>query len=417
MLIECPSCRSRAELPDSKAGARVRCGECGRVYVAATRGGRRTRVTGPNMGLLGGLAAGILVLMVVLFIVNQSGDEAEAARVVTSEPREKTGQEADGLGWNAPAVQAAAAVHAAVQAHDDGRLESLLHGPRLWAADESVTRGGEVDPEGWRILPLAQRREHVALWIARFKQGEESELLSGWSAFDGRVLRVNGDHATVRLSLSPAEGGAAQRYVDWQLAKDKDRWKVYAYERWLSPGEIRKEEVRVEREIEEGAVEKVTLSDGTEVFEREPEPLEHLETTPPDLRKRIDGLYAKLINLDLTTEASAAKRELVTIGKPAIPILLTGLYEIPIDNERDAIKVNILNQTLANITGNTFGYKPQRGEAASLSEEKRQSAIKQWFAWWYRNREAFVKKQVEDLLEDHIQLTESDRKWLERHKD
>ena len=38
MFIECPSCHARAQLPDSKEGAKVRCSECSSVYEALPGG-------------------------------------------------------------------------------------------------------------------------------------------------------------------------------------------------------------------------------------------------------------------------------------------------------------------------------------------------------------------------------------------
>ena len=60
----------------------------------------------------------------------------------------------------------------------------------------------------------------------------------------------------------------------------------------------------------------------------------------------------------------------------------------------------------------------QSGSAAGTTEERRTSAIKQWFAWWYRNEDKFDKKdESDDGLEGLIELTEKEERWLERHKD
>jgi len=43
MLTQCPACHVRAQLSDSRSGAKVRCGECGCAYLAVPAGGREGR--------------------------------------------------------------------------------------------------------------------------------------------------------------------------------------------------------------------------------------------------------------------------------------------------------------------------------------------------------------------------------------
>ncbi len=123
-----------------------------------------------------------------------------------------------------------------------------------------------------------------------------------------------------------------------------------------------------------------------------------------------------MIDLDLTKEASRAQTEMERIGRPAIPILLTGMYEIPLDTEDHSIQVNIIVQTLRSITGQYFGYKPQElvGSGLGTSKERRDSSIKQWFAWWYRKKDKFTEKEVVDGLEGKIELTEREKRFLDR---
>jgi hypothetical protein len=136
------------------------------------------------------------------------------------------------------------------------------------------------------------------------------------------------------------------------------------------------------------------------------------------LRTKIDELVATSLDLDLTKESSRAQRELVTLGRPAIPILLTKLYETPADTEENRIRCNIVDQTLQRITGQAFGYAPgESGSVAGTTEERRQSSIKQWFAWWYENQRKFTEKKTSDGLEGKIELTEQEQRWLERNKD
>jgi hypothetical protein len=266
-------------------------------------------------------------------------------------------------------------------------------------------------------MTRVEQDAELARWAAELMRGDDRELVADWRPYDGEVAALTDTEATVRLAVSPrAEGDVDKRTVEWRLAKDGNAWKAFSWERWISP----EEELAMRREKSSKAVVQTTLSDGSLVLEREPEPLEHLADTPQELRDGIDRLYATMIDLNLTREANAAQRDLIAIGKPAIPILLTGLYEIPLDTQENAIKCNLIVQTLRQITGEYMGYKPQvaEGSGTGTTDERRSSAIKQWFAWWYKNEKTFTKKKEHrDGLEGLIELTEKERAKLARDGD
>ena len=51
MLIQCTSCGTQAKIPQSKEGAKVKCLNCGHVYVArpvGARGRRDKKETSPS---------------------------------------------------------------------------------------------------------------------------------------------------------------------------------------------------------------------------------------------------------------------------------------------------------------------------------------------------------------------------------
>ena len=67
MLTQCPSCHARTTLSGDHAGAKVRCAECGRLFVArpsAGKNGWRAR-TGLWVGALVGALA--LIVLALLF--------------------------------------------------------------------------------------------------------------------------------------------------------------------------------------------------------------------------------------------------------------------------------------------------------------------------------------------------------------
>jgi len=412
--IACPRCHARAELPASKEGAKVRCSECGRVYVAHPPG--RARSGGLGGGTIAAFAvAGAAVVVIGLWSLTRDGTPAKAAGDFAEIPAPKpAGPALDDIGWNSPAVRTAVRLHEAAYAYDTNAVSALLHPARIWEREQAAE--SSASPTAFGALSQHDRVQLVNRWVEGLVRGEGRALVGEWRPYDGEVVAIDDGEATVRLAVSPQDdpGSVEKRWVEWRLALDDGRWKAWSWERWYSP-----EELDAARRARGRGYEKVTLSDGSLVHEREPEPLDHLDDTPPALRARIDELYATMLDLDLTKEAAAAQHELVEIGRPAIPILLTGLYETPLDSEENAIKCNLIVQSLRRITGESFGYKPQvqEGSGVGTTEERRQSSIKQWFAWWYKNQNKFTEKQVEDGLEGLIELSEKEKRWLERNPD
>ena len=421
MLIECPSCHARAQLPESKAGSKVRCGECGRVYLARPVGGARKSTRGPNVGLLIGVGVGVVALLAVLALTKGDGDEPETqAKEPAARAEEKPSAPAvDPLSWEGETVRFAVGLHEAAHAFNENRLRTLLHAPKVFARQEAAgaEEGARLQGEGgWLRLGSDEQKALLEAAVQDLTRGEAKDLVADWKPFDGETVELSDDEALVHLSVSPWDGGLEKRVVEWRLAKERGSWKAWSWALWISPEELAANE---RRPGTLGGTKKVELSDGSVVREREPEPLPHLEDTPAEIAARIDELYATLIDLEETRGAVRARDALIEIGRPAIPILLTGLYEIPLETEAQAIQCNLIVTTLRDITGQDFGYAPQVaiGSGVGTTEERRQSAIKQWFAWWYLNEKRFTEKKVEDGLEGLIELNAKEKRWLERHKD
>jgi predicted Zn finger-like uncharacterized protein len=410
MLIQCPSCQARAKLSDDHEGAKVRCAECGRVYVARPQGAKGAASSGNNSGLLIGIGAGVVVVVFALFLMSRSDDEPVVAKAPAAAPPPAAPVETD-QGWKSELVQAMVKLHTAAFAGDRDTVKTLLHGGRIWAR-EHTSAEGVLDPAvpPFDALPPHAKVDAQNLWAEELCAGASKELVADWVPFDGQLIEQGDLEAHVRINAKPRAGGVESRWIDWHLTKDGNRYKAWKWERWLSPDEVKAAKRKKGYEVK-------TLSDGSVVHEREPAPLGHLEDTPAELQSEIDGLLVTMLDLELTKEGGRARRRLVEIGRPAIPPLLTKFYEIPADDEPNRIRCNMIDQALSDITGQHFGYAPgEAGTAAGTTEERRQSSIKQWFAWWYKNEKRFTTKKVEDGLEGLIELDEKEKAWLERNK-
>lgn len=413
MNIHCPYCKAQARIPESKEGAKVRCGECGKVYTA-----RRPGAGGGGGGVNGvqiGIGVGALILgAIVLFFVNKNDTGAAPPPVVVEEEPEP--EEAGSMGWDAESVKAVRAVYDSAYTFNKARLEKLIHPAELVAY--RMDQGAEDAPAiAFESMSTTEKDELLQSIIEELTDAEGEDSPAVWNPFDGEVVLEEDLFAVVRVKVSGREGDLAleTRTMEWKLSREDDGspWRVWSWERWFSEQELKNARVKRQKEVT-----KVTLSDGSKVLHAEPRPLEHLPDTPEELRKEIDRLYAELIDLELPPRTNAkAKAALVEIGKPSLPILLTGMYEIPIETEEEAIQVNLINQCLEEITGNYTGYKPQvaEGSSAGTTLERRDSAIKQWFAWWLRKGERKFTEKVEgeDALEAIVEPTERDKRQME----
>ena len=376
MRIECPQCGTQAQLAGSRS-VRVRCGACDTVYRV------KGRETAPG-GLFWGLGVA-LVAAVVIVLLARKGDDGKAPDTALASAPEEIDEAPSlpvpGDGWDTPVVAAAVAIHEAAVAGDRAALYGHFDEARLRAAGRFDTIGAAAN---------------------ELLESEDPFAVHRWRGLDGSVLRVSAPGgspesepatATVRLACIPADRESlpederfAKRWFDWTLVRDPrtHAWRAVAWERFVSPEEIEAERVRNEA---------VVLTDGSRVIERVAERQEPLPETDPALLQEIEALLEVLLDLDLTRESARAQGRLVDIGKPAIPLLLNELlpYDRALTEQDDAIRVNLIVQTLRRITGRSFGYRPQLLEGSSLgtTEERRDSSLRQWFAWWDMHHDDF----------------------------
>jgi hypothetical protein len=252
----------------------------------------------------------------------------------------------------------------------------------------------EIEGKSASDLPFSSltklnQDEHLKRWAEDLTTGPSSQYIKEWKAYDTDVSGLQDDIAQVKLSVtSREEGNAAQHVVIWDLVSVAGEWKIAGWERFNKNKGKRTAAYAASSQ----GLTKVRLDNGSVVMEREAEALEHLEETQPEMRERIDSLYATMTDLDLTRESNQARDELVEIGKPVIPVLLTGLFETRLDTEEESIKANIVVVALRRITGKNMGYQPMALAGGKNTEEYRMSAVRQWFAWWFRFGPKFVKK-------------------------
>ncbi len=408
MLIECTFCHATAQFPDSKEGSKVKCGECGKVYVAREKGSKPSKVSATPFVIGGAVVVGILV---VFFIVNSSKKPAAEPTVKAAPPPAEA--PIDRTGWNSELVKVVRDLYEAAAQGNDYKISNLLDVPRI--VERLRETPERADLPAWSEMTTGDRDAIAQEMVKLFTKGEGEFAIARWMPFEGVVELEGDEESVVRIKVRGREEAnmAETISLDWRLAKAKDgKWKPFAWERYLSAAEK-----RGTSGLKAKGVERVKLEDGGFIYQAEARPLPHLDDTPPELRTRIDSAVARFLDFNARPrERTTAREELITIGKPALPILLTQMYEIKIVDDETLAKVANVHSVLRDITG----YQNAAFSVTSFSPDSdklREMAVKAWFAWYLRKGEKFEERtEATDALDALIKPTEKEQRQIDRDK-
>jgi predicted Zn finger-like uncharacterized protein len=433
MLIQCTFCHAQSKIPEDKEGAKVRCGKCGKVYVAeafdpdAPEGNPKfaKKKSNPLTWVLAGGAVGIVA--VIAFCGH---DKAEPAPPVVT-PQEQAVVEKKKLdleGWESAPVKTVRDLYEAAATYNENVLKGLLDGPKLSeslaekARKEDPTGAAGPAPMAFADMDVIGKAEFLSKVAKDLMSTSDPDAPAKWEPFEGKVTAQDSTGAIVQVKIRPRGGpeldggsdatggtaGAETRAVGWHLVRVDDKWKAWMWERLYTSAEIKEMKPALPK-----GVTKVKLDDGTALYQAEPRKLDHLADTPPEVRTKIDASVARMLDFSLhPKENNAAFAALVEIGKPAIPILLTQFYERRMTDETSQIQLQKVNDCLEGITGYDPGFTLMGG-----NDERRVMAMKAWFAWWIRKGSRFEEKAVpKDALEGLIQPTEREKKDIEAAK-
>ncbi|MDE0913928.1 MAG: hypothetical protein OSB57_01970 [Planctomycetota bacterium] len=395
MIIECTSCGARAKLPDSKEGAKVRCGECSHIYVATPPGARRgskARKQDPTKYFIGGGA--VLVFGLVMLMVTRGNNDPPP--VVDAAPPVVDEDTAPSTGWDSPHVLFARQMHELAFSRNTSKLFVLLDFAKV--RDHEVTSAaaasvGEEQPAtlaGWTGLDGEAQTSYRNKIVDDLTSTEAEMAVSTWKPYDGDIVAETENSAIVHLHVQSRSGDPdlSDRWMEWEFLRGTDmRWKAWRWERWISPEEQKRERAkRTKKTVRK------TLADGSEVIEgvvRE-EIAYHAETTPEQITE-IESLIGQLINTEARPkEITAARSRLEELGKHAVPGLLKRMGGIPLESEENAIQLNLIHMLLSDITEyqTTFVVHVAMGG----TQERIDSGIKQWFGWYDRKWKRFWRE-------------------------
>jgi len=413
MIIQCPACGQQAKLPESKEGAKVRCSDCERVYVAKPVGAARSSSRGTDPTKIFLYGGGVVLFAIVMLFVNKS-DTPD--RVVTPEPEPEREVYVDSNGWEGELVKFARGAHEmAADPKTEAGLLGVLDAEMIWARHNTPPAEGEpereVDTRIWSLVTKSEISVFMANELEEILRGEGDRLVAAWKPTDGWVVDSSDDDAIIRLKLmSRLDPKLPERHIEWRVVKRKGKWRAWYYERWYSP-----EELAGQKRARTKKVERKTLSDGSQVIEGVLRPIPYMDDTPPELQARVEQLIDQMIDFENSRprDVTQAREELLEIGKPAIPGLLTRLVDIPFEGEENAMKLNLIHMQLMDMTGYITTFKVST--VLGGTKERSESGLKQWFGWYDRKWKRFEgPPEPEDPFFGMEPLTDKERREIER---
>lgn len=415
MLIECPFCRATAKFPDDKEGSKVRCSGCSKVYVAREKGSRAKGKGGMNPTTLGIGIGAVVVIGIFAFLAN---NHEKAAPPPAPPPVVKAPEPVvDSSGWDSEYVKLVRQAYDLALASNESALANLLDGARI------AKRIAEAHPDDptkqidFAALDIVKKQDYLAEVARGMISGTDEDSPHLWKPVEGSVLTYDLLDIVVRVTVDRRlEAGSTEiadsRTYDWTLARpdDKAKWKITGWQRFLSDDEKRAARKKTK-------VQKVTLDDGTSLFQAEMRHLDPYPDTTPEEIARIEKAMATMLDLNLTKESNLARDELVAIGRAAIPLLLNKFYEIKVVEDADdpsLVQLMITYEALRRITGYDPGFTAMPGQTT----ERRTMALKAYFAWWERKGKDFKAPPPpgKDLLEDLVTPSERDKREIEKAK-
>ncbi|MEE2940358.1 MAG: zinc-ribbon domain-containing protein [Planctomycetota bacterium] len=436
MLIQCTSCGTQAKIPQSKEGAKVKCPNCGHVYVARPVGarGRRDKKEDPTKYVI--IGGAVVAAAVVGLMASRSGGEEPAPRHQEEVAAEPKAPREDLTSWDGTLQKLVRQLHTAAGAGNQGRLLAGLDARaayEFWPAAPKVPTppakpadGAAPTPDaaetarpGWLALTEIDRVQFSDSMVARATGRSPDDAVALWQPYDGRVEDLDEIDGTATVIMTSqcmdSSLGLPDRATEWRL-KGKvigDRvtdWKWIWVGRWYSDAE----RDRLGRGLRKRP-EKKTLSDGSVVYESTIRAIPFDVEVDAEARARITALVEDLADPDLTGRALTRARDgVLAEGKNAIPALLTKMSIIVTQGGSlteftpdDGASLQLIHESLREITG--FETTFEANVALGATRERIESGVKQWFAWYDKKYKRFTGPSAPDSVDaDSVFLDDPD---------
>lgn len=385
--INCPRCNTAYKVPEEHLDSVVTCRNCKTAFTPrrAMQGGKVNRRAaqsggaGPVLLRAGLIASPFLIFMIIWPFIKPPEKKPEPVK------RDSTRI----LGSEHAPYQKLAAFCKGVAARQDVAVERVIAWAEYWSAQTKKAAGK------WKLLTPEE------------KSAFQTETIQGIYKSIGPAFEVHDVNTIEHVSI-PFPEDAKQLTVTMEFPHKENRnigmatitgdaqfgssggwllhgWELVSMYKERKPkGPTRKKH----KTIKAPTCETITLK-GKKVKSNQGEivPVPHLDDTPPELRKRIDGLIAQVFTeSDSPKSGILAAKELEEIGKPAIPRILHAFYERPIKSQFEREACGMLVKTYNNMvgTGVPWFFDNDPKSVFGATDEDRKKLVKALFGnWWF----------------------------------
>ncbi|MEQ8763898.1 MAG: hypothetical protein RL885_08225 [Planctomycetota bacterium] len=409
--VECPGCMTTYKVSKEMVGKRLPCKKCGRtIRVMNPRQAAEQKKAANQMPII--LAViGVVAIAIVFFMISQSGDNPEVAAETADSGGDRTSFEtktdSSAVG-SENELDPQASVRAFLGAVDDfNQVKAMEFISQHRFSNQFAPAAEILGDRSYADLDGPARTDYEKRLFDALLSDElrGAVILSDLDV--GRTVDRPGSEVEITVKTGNAKKQAVMQFVLTRSAGLG--WKVAELHRSGSyfdgstgadlaggggdptndgdSGDLA--DAGSGGEESRGAA----VPKRNDQIERVP----LLEDTSAETNARIKELVATLTDLDVTAGASAARNEILRIGKPAIPHLLNAIADRNLSSHEDILVVNQVVITLRDLTGKSFGFAPRMGLASSTGDSQ-DKALRGWFGWWRTYGKKFVPpEQPEDI--------------------
>ena len=394
--LSCPNCGTNYAIAEDHLDSRLTCKSCKSGFTPRTVLERPSRVKkkNPIKGplIFGGVVIGFFVL---LFIINSGGKKPEKPLQPRAKPRMVN------IDLSHPAWLAYEEFHQAIADKNAVTLATRFDFASNWEREK---------PQGatsWSFLPQKEQEAYRLKVQKRLFETKEGDYFREMNPGEPTpvALKREATQASFVATGSPRdEKWNGMSEIQVEVVKKDGIWKVAGFKVLHIPKKPRAKVLRGKNrhpKISRPKVKAVKIGNKTyKVAVSKATSLPHLASTPQALRKEIDDLLEVLIDPSAPfKKMSHARTRLTEIGKPAVPRILTKMYENKGATQADRESLRLLIDVFNDITGAALVYTPGRPDDPNFGspEVLRKTAIGKAFAFWYMN---FKKKTFKVMDEE-----------------
>jgi predicted Zn finger-like uncharacterized protein len=399
-LIRCSSCHSTFDVSLDVLGKKVKCPKCKSSFLAQTKvSGPRRKQKSQAPYWIGGTLLFVLVLFLVVQATSDGSKPSAETAAANASGSSSAGagaaeeSEAEDHYSTDPVRRTVEMMLDAIQDEDQDALLALLSCPRI-----QDRRAAQGEGKAWSELnglDQALARQQIVQELLGDANARRFLSEAGIDSFD--QSSSGSDEVTVQTTVKSLVDSLTQQDRTIILQKSQGNWRVVA----MTAGPI--VDPIAERAKALSKREQDSRKRRTSRLYGEVQTLELLAETSPQDRQRLEELCSKLTDLTLTREMSKARRELVAMGKPAIPALLNLMVgREALESQEEQQILNQVIQTLREITLEDFGFAPggYGGNLTGESLEANQQALRRWFGWWRNHKDTWTGPDENPPSED-----------------